>query len=268
DQRQQVLQAAREHEMLVVPEGGSTFFHNLTMIVDGHTGIEHNVPVAPLYRDVLELWRHTEVGYTPTLVVSYGGLSGEYYWYQHSDVWAKERLLTFTPRTLVDSRSRRRQMTPEDEYFHIEVARQTKKLVDQGNLVQIGAHGQLQGLAAHWETWMLAQGGMTPHEALRSATLHGAEYLGLDGDLGSLEEGKLADLVVIDGNPLDDLFATEQVELVMVNGRLFDAATMNEIGNHPRERGPFYWERAGVNDAFIWDPTTGLALPHCGCGVH
>ena len=254
DQRQQVLAAARDLGLMVVPEGGSTFFHNLTQVIDGHTGIEHNLPVAPLYRDVLELWRHTEVGYTPTLVVNYGGPNGEFWWYQKTDVWDKERLLAFTPRPVVDARARRVTQIPDEEYQHLDVAAQAKKLVDQGNTVQIGAHGQLQGLAAHWELWMFHQGGMTPHEALRSATLHGARYLGLDGDIGSLEVGKLADLVVIDGNPLADLYRTEHVTHVMVNGRLFDAATMDEVGNHPAERAPFWWERDGLDDRFLWMP--------------
>lgn len=269
DQRQQILKAARELEMMVVPEGGSTFFHNVNMIIDGHTGIEHNLPVAPLYRDVLELWRHTEVGYTPTLVVNYGGPNGEYWWYQKTDVWEKDRLLRFVPRPIIDSRSRRVTQVPEEEYQHLEVAAQANKLVDQGNTVQLGAHGQLQGLAAHWELWMFEQGGMTPHEALRSATLHGAKYLGLDGDIGSLEEGKLADLFVVDGNPLEDIRQTENVSMVMVNGRLFDAATMDEIGNHPDEREPFYWERDAVDDRFVWMPATQLDVVGgqvCSCG--
>lgn len=252
DQRQQILQAARELEMMVVPEGGSTYYHNLTQLVDGHTGVEHNLPVAPLYRDVLELWKATEVGYTPTLIVSYGGPSGEYYWYEHSSVWNNQRILHFFPRGLIDSKSRRPTMVPEEEYFHVTVAEQAKKLIDQGNTVQMGAHGQLQGLGAHWEIWMFTQGGMTPHEALRSATLHGARYLGLDKDIGSLEPGKLADLVVIDGNPLEDIYRSENIDLVMVNGRLFDAETMNEIGNRAVERLPFYWQRGSANDAFIW----------------
>ncbi len=252
EQRQQILQAAREQEILVLPEGGSTFFHNITMLLDGHTGIEHNLPVAPLYQDVLRLWEATEIGYTPTLVVNYGGLSGEYYWYQEDNVWENERLLQFVPRSIVDARSRRRIMAAEDDYYYLEVARQTKKLIDQGNLVQVGAHGQLQGLAAHWELWMLEQGGMTSHEALRSATLHGAQYLGLDQDLGSIEVGKLADLVVIDGNPLEDLRQSTNISYVMVNGRLYDAVTMNEIGHSPKERGRFYWERPEVNDGFVW----------------
>jgi adenine deaminase len=109
---------------------------------------------------------------------------------------------------------------------------------------------------------------MTPHEALRSATMHGAKYLGLEGDIGSLEPGKLADLFVVPGNPLEDLYLTEHVELVMVNGRLFDAATMNEIGNHPREREPFYWEREGVNDRFIWLPSHMLELEGAAACSH
>ena len=272
NQRQQILTAARELGMQVMPEGGSTFFHNLTMIIDGHTGIEHNLPVSPLYRDVLELWKATNVGYTPTLVVNYGGPNGEYYWYQKTDVWAKERLLQFVPRPIVDARSRRVTQIPDAEYQHIEVAAQAKKLVDQGNTVQLGAHGQLQGLGAHWELWMLEQGGMTPHEALRSATLHGAQYIGMEKDIGSLEAGKLADLVVIDGNPLEDLRQTEDVALVMVNGRLFDAATMDQIGNHPEKRQPFWFQRDAVDDRFIWMPESfmqeGGAVCTCGRGRH
>lgn len=252
DQRQQVMQAARELQMLVMPEGGSTFFHNVTMLMDGHTGIEHNLPVSPLYEDVLQLWKATGIGYTPTLVVNFGGLSGEYYWYQESDVWENERLLTFVPRSIVDARSRRRTMAADDDFYFMDVARQARKLVDQGNLVQVGAHGQLQGLAAHWELWMFVLGGMTPHQALRSATMHGAEYLGLDNALGSIEPGKLADLVVLDGNPLEDIRVTADVWQVMVNGRLYDAATMDQIAPTSEMRNLFYWERAEVDDSAVW----------------
>ncbi|MCH8277280.1 MAG: PD40 domain-containing protein, partial [Bacteroidetes bacterium] len=138
EQRQQILKAAREQEMMVVPEGGSTFFHNMTMVFDGSTGIEHNVPVAPLYQDVLSAWAETRAGYTPTLVVLYGGPSGENYWYQHTNVWENERLLKYLPRRNIDPRSRRRIKIPEEEYFHIEVAAQAKKLFDRGITVPIG----------------------------------------------------------------------------------------------------------------------------------
>lgn len=254
DQRQQVLQAARELGVNVVPEGGSTFTHNMSMILDGHTGIEHNVPIYPLYNDVLTLWGASDVGYTPTLVVNYGSMSGEYYWYQHTNVWEKERLLNFTPRGVVDSRSRHRTMVPEEEYEigHFQSAAAAKELHDRGITVNIGAHGQLQGLAAHWETWMFTQGGMSNHDALKVATINGANYIGIGEHVGSLEPGKLADLIVIDGNPLENIYDTEQVVYTMINGRLFDADTMNEIGNHPRERLPFWWEREGYDERFDW----------------
>jgi Tol biopolymer transport system component/imidazolonepropionase-like amidohydrolase len=189
EQRQQILKAARELEMLVVPEGGSTFQWNMTHVVDGHTGVEHNIPVAPLYDDVLRLWGESKVGYTPTLLVNYGGLNAEYYWYQNYEAWKNERLMKFTPADVVVPRSRRRQMAADDDFQHIEVSKAAKALADRGILVNLGAHGQLQGLGAHWELWSLAQGGMTPHEALRAATLSGATYLGLDRDIGSLEPG-------------------------------------------------------------------------------
>jgi imidazolonepropionase-like amidohydrolase len=157
DQRQQVIQAARELKMEVVPEGGSHFFHNMSMIMDGHTGIEHNTPVTPLYKDAITLWSNSKTGYTPTLIVNYGAVTGEYYWYQHSNVWENEKLLTFTPRGIIDSRSRHRTMIPEKEYEngYMLASQDCKRLSDAGVRVNLGAHGQLQGLGAHWELWML-----------------------------------------------------------------------------------------------------------------
>jgi len=259
DQRQQVLQAARELGVNVVPEGGSTFTHNMSMILDGHTGIEHNVPIYPLYNDVLTVWGASDVGYTPTLSVNYGSMSGEYYWYQHTNVWEKERLLTFTPRGIVDSRSRHRTMVPYEEYEigHFQSAAAAKELHDRGVTVNIGGHGQMQGLAAHWEVWMFTQGGMSNHDALRTGTINPANYIGMGDHIGSLEPGKLADLVVLDGNPLEDIFDTENVVYTMLNGRLYDASTMNEIGNHTRERLPFWWEREGYSEQFDWHTITG-----------
>ena len=244
DVRQMIVKAARELQMMVVPEGASLLFFDETLIQDGHTGVEHALPVAHVYRDVIQLFAQSGVGYTPTLIVGYGGLFGETYWYQHDEVWKNQRLLTYTPHDIIDSRSRRRTMAADDDFNHLSIARSTKQLLDAGVPVQLGAHGQLQGLGAHWELWMLAQGGMAPLEALKAGTLGGARYLGLDKDLGSLEAGKLADLVVLDRNPLDNIRNSDSVRSVMLNGRLYDAATMNEIGSHPNTRPPFPWARS------------------------
>lgn len=271
DQRQQVLQAARELGVNVVPEGGSTFFHNMTMVIDGHTGIEHNIPIAPVYKDVLELWSQTEVGYTPTLIVNYGGLNAEYYWYQKTNVWENEKLLRFTPRGTVDARSRHRTMVPDEEYenSHILTSKSVNKLAEKGVKVNLGAHGQLQGLGAHWELWSLAQGGMSNHEALKAATIYPAQYIGTADDIGSLKVGKLADLIILDKNPLEDIRNSESITHTMVNGRLYEASTMNEIGNEYKERGKFYWENGLFNEAFPWhEHIRGFSHSGCGCAAH
>ena len=252
DQRQQVLQAARELEMMVVPEGGSTFMHNMTMIVDGHTGIEHTLPVQTAYDDVMDLWRGTGVGYTPTLNVAYGGISGEQYWYQIDDLWLHPRLQTFIPPYVLNPRARRRQKSPDEDYNHIKVAEIARQVVEQGGLVQAGGHGQLNGICTHWEMWSFVQGGMTPMQALTCGTINGAKYLGLDGDLGSVEVGKLADLVIFSSgaDPSENIRETEQIQHVVANGEIYEANRMNRFGSTEPRR-PFYWQSNGAGTTLL-----------------
>ena len=262
EQRQQIIEAARELQMEVVPEGGSTFFTNMTMILDGHTGIEHNIPVWPVYKDVTSLWNASKSGYTPTLIVSYGTQFGENYWYDRTNVWKNDHLQSFFPTGILDARSRRRTTSEYGDYGHIEVSKYVKKIADGGTKVNLGAHGQIQGMGAHWELWMLAQGGMTPLQAIRCATINGAGYLGMDKEIGSLEVGKLADLIVMNENPLDDIRNSEKIKYVMVNGRLYDADSMNEIGNREKPRLRFWWQMTHgdmsalpVNNSETWQYT-------------
>jgi imidazolonepropionase-like amidohydrolase/Tol biopolymer transport system component len=242
DQRQQVLAAAREIGIMVVPEGGSLFMHNMTMVVDGHTTVEHTIPVPNAYKDVLALWPPTHVGYTPTLLVGYGGNWGENYWYQKTNVWENPKLSRFVPPFVLDPRSRRRTMVPENEFNHFAIAKIAANLDSGGVLVNTGAHGQREGLGLHWEIWMMAQGGLSPLEALRCATSNGAKTLGMDASLGTLEPGKLADVIVVDGNPLQDIRQSEKVLWTMVNGRLYDANTLNETFPRDKKRAKYWWE--------------------------
>jgi hypothetical protein len=234
--------------------------HNLTMIVDGHTGIEHTMPVQYIYDDVLDLWRGTGVGYTPTLSVAYGGLWGENYWYAQDNLWNHPRLKAFIPPHVLQPRSRRRVTAHEGDYNHMKVATIAKASFDQGGLVQAGGHGQLNGICTHWEIWSFVQGGMTPQEALTCGTLHGAKYLGLDGDIGSLEKGKLADLIVIEKgyDPTQDIRHSERIQYTMANGVLLDAKTLSEHGIANPNQPPFFWQNGN----------TGIGVPipqaeHC-----
>jgi imidazolonepropionase-like amidohydrolase len=242
EQRQQVTVAAREEGMLVVSEGGSLFHMDLSMVADGNSAIEHNLPQSMLYDDVLQFWGQTNVAYTPTLSVTYGGLSAETYWYQESNVWEHPILSRFVPPQVLQPRSIRRITAPFSEFHHVTSANTARLLSEQGVMVSIGAHGQREGLASHWEIWSFAQGGMSPVEALRTATTTPAEALGFSADLGSLETGKLADLVVIDGDLLEDIRQSDRVSLVMLNGRLYDAMTLNETVTGDRKTRPFFWQ--------------------------
>jgi imidazolonepropionase-like amidohydrolase/Tol biopolymer transport system component len=242
NQRQQFVQAAREAKMMVVPEGGSLLQHNLTMLVDGHTTLEHALPAANIYSDVKQLWQQSTMAYTPTLGVAYGGIWGENYWYDKTEVWRHPRLSKFVPSETLNPRSMRRPTAPHNHYNHINVASTAKELQDLGIHVNAGGHGQREGLAMHWEMWMMAQGGMSPLQAIKTATISPAISLGLDTQVGSIKVGKLADLIVIDGDITKDIRLSDKVSHTMINGRLYNAETMNEIGNYDNKREKFYFE--------------------------
>ena len=155
DQRQQVIEAARQLGMMVVPEGGSLLQHNLTMVADGHTGVEHSLPVNHIYRDIVQFWSASATGYTPTLIVGYGGLDGEHYWYQHTEAWRHEKLLNFTPRQVIDPRSRRRTMASDEDYNTLRSASIGQALLDAGSFGaarrsrSVGRFGIAVGIVAH-----------------------------------------------------------------------------------------------------------------------
>jgi imidazolonepropionase-like amidohydrolase/Tol biopolymer transport system component len=237
--RQWVIMAARELGLTPTTEGGSNFTMNLTLMQDGYAGLEHSLPISPFFGDVVQLGKVSGLTYTPTLIVSYGGPSGRQYYLTHTNVDEEARLRTFTPHDELD-KWRATQFYRDDQYVFPLHAEQLTKWVEGGGRVGLGSHGEVQGVGTHWELWMMAAGGMKNHDALRAATIHSADAIGLAGDLGSLEVGKLADLLVLDQNPLEDLQHTTAIRFVMKNGRLYDAATLAEV--YPRQRPlPVQW---------------------------
>lgn len=266
NQRQQIILAAHELQMHVYPEGGSTFYHNMNQILDGHTGIEHSIPIGLAYQDVQSIWASSGVGYTPTLIVGYGGIWGENYWYQKTNVWENEKLLKWTPRSVVDTRSRRRTKYPDEEFNHFTNAKACYDIMKAGTKVQLGAHGQLQGLGAHWELWMLTQGGFSNLEAIKAATQWGADYLGMGDELGSIEVGKLADLIVIDGKPDENIYDSDKLVYTILNGRIYKSDSLNEVFTGNYKPIPFWFERFKTANSFNWHQ--GLT-GGCSCfGTH
>jgi len=243
DQRQQVVAASIAENIQVVAEGASLFAQDIALISDGNTALEHNIPQAVLYEDVISFFAQTKVAYTPTLVVTYGGLAGDPYWRSHTDVWRHPILSKHVPPHILQPNNVRRTQAPDEDYVDGQSASQALKLLERGVNVSIGAHGQEEGLGSHWELWSFARGGFTPLQALKVGTILPARKLGMEKDIGSLEVGKLADLVVLDANPLQDIRNSDKIASVMINGRLYDATTMNEIVTGNRIKAPYYWEQ-------------------------
>ncbi|WBH15394.1 amidohydrolase family protein [Sphingomonas radiodurans] len=244
DQRQQVTEASRRENMEVVAEGGSLYGLDVTHIADGNSTLEHNIPLEYFYDDLLQFFAASKTNYTPTLVVSYGGPAGDPYWRQATDVFANPLLQAHTPPAKLRADNARRVKAPEGDYVDDDNAREAHKLAKRGVLVSIGAHGQQAGIGPHWELWSFVRGGMSPIEALRAGTIVPAQSLGMAKDIGSLEVGKLADLVVLDADPTADIRNSDKVARVMIGGRLYDAKTLNEVATGTATRGRYFWETA------------------------
>ena len=241
EQRQQVARAANAEGLLVVAEGGSLFGMDMNLVADGNSTLEHNVPVNVMYEDVLQFYAGSGSNYTPTLVVTYGGLAGDPYWRQATDVFDNPLLVHTSPKHLLAATARRTK-APEWAYVDDDNAREAKKLAERGVHVSIGAHGQQAGIGAHWEMWSFARGGMSAVQALRAGTIEPAKSLKMARDIGSIEVGKLADLVVLNADPSVDIRNSDKIESVMLGGRLYDARTMNETGTGTRKRAKYWWE--------------------------
>jgi hypothetical protein len=235
-----VTEIARKKGLRVTGEGSSDLLHKITMIMDGQTGFEHPTPYVPLYQDVAKFFGQSHTVYSPTFTVGGTAPWNEEYFQQASDVWKDAKQQRWIPWRQLLPHLRRRWLRPVTDYHYGVQAQALADIIANGGYGAIGSHGQAHGIGSHWETWMLAEA-LGPMGALEVASLHGAHFLGADKDLGSLEVGKLADLMVLNKNPLDDVHNTADIAMVMKAGRLYDAASLDEIWPEKKPFGTYYW---------------------------
>jgi Tol biopolymer transport system component len=248
--RQWVAMASAEAGMLPTAEGALALKLDLTQIVDGFIGQEHALPAAPLYRDVIRLMTEADVSYTATLIITNGGPEGQDWFIALNDPGEDPLLNRFWPRYAIDIKMRQRTWRTLDDYFFPQVAAGVGAFEKAGGLVGIGSHGEAPGIGFHWEMQAHAMGGMSALDILQAATLGGARTIGRDAEFGSLEAGKYADLVILDRDPRQDIANTLSLEYVMKNGRLYEAATLNEVWPRQREW-PSPWFHSDRPDAAI-----------------
>ncbi len=240
-QRQWVIQASKKFRLMPTTEGALDLKLDMTHAIDGFSGNEHALPIVPLYRDVVELFARSKITYTPTLLVAYGGPWAENNFFEEKDWYNDPKLRRFFPPNELWLRTSRRPWFQSREQIYPRLATEAGKILAAGGRVGLGGHGQFQGLQCHWEMWALASGGIKPHDVLKIATINGAEALGFDQDLGTLEPGKLADLLILDKNPLENIRNTNTIHYVMKNGELFEGSTLNRVLPNPAQLPALWW---------------------------
>ena len=229
-ERLNFINAARDLSMMPTAEGGADTKADITYSIDGFSGMEHAFPDAPIYNDLIQLTSRTGITYTPTLVVAFGAALPIYRLLANERPHANAKLNRWYPEgKLYAKTSSRLLWFPKEDYHDLEVAKGANKILSAGGRVALGGHGEIQGLSNHWEMELFANGGMSNHDILRVATIYGAEAIGYQSEIGSIEPGKFADLVILNQDPLTNIEATQDIAFVMKNGVLYNGLTLDRI---------------------------------------
>ncbi len=228
-QRKLVVEASGKMGMMATTEGASDFNLNLTHAIDGMAGNEHNLPLTPLREDVVKLYASSRIGYSPTFGVLYGGFAPYDDQVIAGAIDQDAKLARFVPSGVIEGKMRNRVWTPPIDRTFASFAADALRIRKAGGLIGIGSHAVIQGLGYHYEMRAYAQGGATPHQVLRAATLESAEVIGRKAQIGSLEPGKYADILILSANPLESIENAAAIDKVVKNGRVYDAATLTEL---------------------------------------
>jgi Tol biopolymer transport system component len=238
-QRQWIAEAARRHRVFLTGEGGS-LEHDLSMVMDGHSGWEHDLTYTPIYADAATFFGQARAIYSITLMTDGPGPLNEEWFWQRDDVWRDSKQREWLPWRFVIPQTRTRWLRPETDYTFPVLAQGLVDIVEQGGYGTVGGHGDQHGIGTHWEIWMLARAAGNAR-ALEYATRHGAHALGFDEDLGAITPGRIADLIVLDKDPLADIRNTTALRFVMKGGVLYSASSLDELFPDERPFGPRWW---------------------------
>ena len=226
-EHQLLVMAARERGISLTSEGGPLYL-DVGYAIDGQSGWEHMLADLPLYKDATTFFGKAGLVYSPTLIVAGVPHGSMQYFRPTADLMNEARTRRFMPfAELAGKIASASPKTLEEVAFPI-MAEGVADIVRAGGYAAIGEHGEQTGLGSHWELWAYATG-LKPVEALKIATWDGAYFIGAQREIGSIRVGKLADLAILDADPLADIRNSSKVGMVMKAGRLYRTDTLDEL---------------------------------------